>query len=67
MNSSVQDRLLRTGVAFALVGIVALCLSLTVLAPRDGTSGPTIGAVSFIVVGAAALGIWAVRRRQRSP
>lgn len=63
MKASAQDRLRNTGVAFTLVGIVALCLSLTVLMPDHGTNAPAIGAATFVVVGLLELAIWAVRRR----
>lgn len=63
MKTSVQDRLRNIGFAFAVVGVVALVLSLTALAPEQGTNGQAIGAASFVIVGLVMLGIWAVRRR----
>ena len=66
MNTLMRSRIGRTGIAFALVGVAALCLSLVTSSPRrPGGSGATIGALCFIVVGVAMLAVGSYRGRRR--
>ena len=66
MTQLIGDRLGRTGVAFLLVGVAALALALTGLAPGHPVGSKVMMPACFIIVGFVALAANVWRHRDSS-